>query len=187
MSIKRSPDYKGKLDRHRSTQHLLAGACANYLSDKYASASSTSPSPIPIVARDPSYNLKDLHLLSRMSPPITIVSNPYQYLSITPNSLLIVIGIPTFIPIHEIAADICFPGGPAAIICNEIWEHPWHKDGQMTCLDQRTPRVDRMLNQYDVQWLGKDLEHDGTAISKFEEDVNNWAQDQFLYARRENF
>jgi hypothetical protein len=36
--------------------------------------------------------------------------------------------MPTFVPFYEIIADICFPSGPAAIICNEIYEYSSQKE-----------------------------------------------------------
>jgi hypothetical protein len=184
-SSERKITSKGGMNYRSTSQHLLACSCADYLSNRYAKSSSSSPSPIPILARDPSYKLKDMKIFSHLCPPITVVSDPYEYLSITPNTLVIAISLPVFVPIHEIAADVCFPSGPAAILCNEIFEFPWHKHGLMASLDQRTPRVSKMLEKYDKQWLGKGLEGPAALGSEYETAINGWAQDQFLYARKE--
>jgi hypothetical protein len=176
---------RGEMDYYAASQHILACSCANYLSRRYADSSSSPPSPIPIVARDPAYEIKDMHVLSRLSPPITIVSDPYQYLAITPNTLVIAIGFPVYVPVYEIAADVCFPSGPAAIICAEIFEHTGHKDGLMAYLDPRAPRVSKMLAKYDTQWLGKELEDPDDQESEYEEAINDSAEDLFLYARKE--
>jgi hypothetical protein len=176
-----------KLDGRHATQHLLACTISTYLSQRYASSSRSSSLPpsasnIPIISRDPAYTLKDIHLLSRLIPPITVVSDPYQYLSITPNTLFISISVPFFVPVHEIVADLCSPTGPAAILCKEVFEHPWHKNGLVVALDQRTPRVGRMLEKFDVQWLGRGVggeEWDGKEI------LDGWAEHQFWYARKE--
>ncbi|CAO2650145.1 Nn.00g014370.m01.CDS01 [Neocucurbitaria sp. VM-36] len=181
---------KGKMSARRCTQHLLACMISAYLSQRYrtttsssSTLSSPSPTPIPIVAYDPIYDLKDIHILSHLSSPITVVSDPYHYLSITPSSLIIAIGVPIFVPIHEIAADLCWPSGPTGMLCNEIYEHSWHEEGKMVCLDQRTPRVGRMLGLYDAEWLGCEaVDAEGCAGRK--DEVWEWAQDMFWYASK---
>jgi hypothetical protein len=111
-----------KLNSRHALQHILACSISSYLS-------SSSPA-IPIFAHDPDYKLTDMHVFSHLSPPIIVLSDPYHYLEITPSTLLICISIPAFIPVFEITADICHPSGPAAILSNEIYEFPWHKEGK---------------------------------------------------------
>ncbi|KAF1848948.1 uncharacterized protein K460DRAFT_375720 [Cucurbitaria berberidis CBS 394.84] len=180
-------NYAETVSDRRCTQHLLACAISKYLSQRYYASSAPSPSsqtPIPIVAHDPSYNFNALSILSRLSPPITIVSDPHQYLSITPSTLIIAIGIPVFVPIYEIAADICFPSGPAALLCYEIWEHPWHKQGKTMGLDQWTPRVGKMLELYAAEWLGSEAVDADPEVAG-ENAIHAWAQNLFWYARKE--
>jgi hypothetical protein len=69
---------------------------------------------------------------------------------------------PAFIPIQEIIADSLFPSGPAAMFSNEIVKHPWHEEGKNTSMNQRVPRVAKMLELYeDPLWFGGDLGHSG--------------------------
>ena len=91
------------------------------------------------------------NLLGHMSAPITVVSQPYQYLSITPRTLVMCIGPPGFVPIYEIIADSLFPSGPAAIICNTqvLMEYSWHAKCLGSPMDQRVPRVAKILELYD--------------------------------------
>jgi hypothetical protein len=51
-------------------------------------------------------------------------------------------------------ADLLYPSGPAALLCHELFEQPWHLEGKNACMDQRVPRVAKMLEQYEVDWLG---------------------------------
>ncbi|KAF2133851.1 hypothetical protein P153DRAFT_281454, partial [Dothidotthia symphoricarpi CBS 119687] len=135
-------------------QHHMVCATAKFLSQHYASFSpSVAAKFILIVAFDPCYTLEDAHILSKLSTPITVVSQPYQYLSVTPNTLVLCFHAPGFEPIYEIIADLLFPAGPAAMLCNMIVEHSWHKEGKMSVIDQRVPRVGKMLEQYDSVWL----------------------------------
>ena len=160
-----------------STQHLLACFASKYLSQRYAEASGDTPS-IPILARDPAYKFEDVRLLSHLEPPITVVSDPYQYLAITPSTLIIAIYAPVFVPFLDIAADICFPSGPAAILCHEVANHPWHKDGLVATLDPWTPRVGRMLEGMDVVWLNGE---EG-AQNRVDQE---WGRNLHWYARKE--
>jgi hypothetical protein len=50
-------------------------------------------------------------------------------------------------------ADLLYPSGPAALLCHELFEQPWHLEGKNACMDQRVPRVAKMLEQYEVDWL----------------------------------
>ena len=195
-----------KLSRESCTQHLLACAIANHLSQRYRAISklSSPPTDIPIYAYDPDYTLPALRVLSHLSPPITVVSDPHHYLSITPSTLVIAICAPVWVPIYEIAADLCSPSGPAALLCNEIYTHPWHAEGKIMKLDQWAPRVGRMLDLYEKQWLGAEFVGDGEEEESEEEEseeeeneeeekheqwrdqgMGGWEQDMFWYARRE--
>jgi hypothetical protein len=179
-----------KEEFHRSaSQHVFACAIANYLSRRYAAASSvdTTPTPIPIVARDPSYALQDMIALSHRNPPITVVSEPYQYLSITSSTLLMSLYQPSFVPVFQVAADMTFPTSPAAIISTEILSHPWHKEGKMAGLDGWTPRVGRMLDQMGGTWLGVDGEAASPSVvyDNEESDIAHWGNDLVFYARKE--
>ena len=100
---------EGRKEDTSATQHVLACTISTYLSQRYAATSTTSstPTPIPIVARDPAYKLEDMVMLSQCDPPITVVSEPYQYLSITPSTPLISLYQPVFVPVFQVAADIC--------------------------------------------------------------------------------
>jgi hypothetical protein len=72
---------------------------------------------------------------------------------------------PAFISIQEIIADSLFPSGPAAMFSNEIVKHPWHEEGKNTSMNQRVPRVAKMLALYeDPLWFGGDLGHSGLTM-----------------------
>jgi hypothetical protein len=97
------------------------------------------------VALDPAYTLDDMVILSLTKPLIDVVSEPYQYLSISLSTLLLSLYQPTFLPVFQNAADLTFPTAPVAIITVEILSHPWHKEGKVVRLDSWTPRVGRMV------------------------------------------
>jgi hypothetical protein len=64
---------------------------------------------------------------------------------------------PGFVPIYEIIADSLFPSGPAAILCNEqvLMECSWDAKGLGSPMDQRVPRMAKMLELYDdPEFLG---------------------------------
>ncbi|KAF2832616.1 hypothetical protein CC86DRAFT_452075 [Ophiobolus disseminans] len=92
--------------------------------------------------------MRDMRLLSALSQPITIVSDPYHFLSITPHTLVMPINAPGYVPVHEIMADSLFPSGPAVMLYNEIMEQPWHKEGMNVLNEARRPRVAKMLKLY---------------------------------------
>ncbi|RMZ67532.1 Sensitivity To Red Light Reduced-like SRR1 [Pyrenophora seminiperda CCB06] len=142
-----------ELQLRTTTQHLLACFTSRHLSQRHAEASGDALT-IPILARDPAYTFEDVRLLSHLEPPITVVSEPYQYLTMTPSTLIIAINPPVFVPYLEMAADLCFPSGPAAMLSYEILDHPWQKDGMATALDPWTPRVGRMLEGMNSVWMG---------------------------------
>jgi hypothetical protein len=106
------------LDRY--TQHALASLISRFLSTHYASG--TMPTPISVIAHDPDYTPDDAHVLDLLDPPIDVVSSPHHFLAITPHTLVICIFLPNFVPYFEVIADLCFPGGPAAMLCNEVVE-----------------------------------------------------------------
>jgi len=176
-----------------ATQHVLACAISTYLSQRYAATSSatSTPTPIPIVARDPAYELEDMVMLFQCNPPITVVSEPYQYLSITPSTLLISLYQPAFVPVFQVAADMCFPRSPAAIITAEIMSHPWHKEGKIMALDTWTPRVGRMLECMSATWLGREFADDCPSPDgdgRFEKScdlIDDWGKNLTFYARKE--
>lgn len=166
-------DQPGKLLPRRCEQHLMASAIATFLQKHYA-----AESPVPIVAYDPTYDIEALRVLSSLPAPIMVVSQPYQYLSVTQNSLVICIGAPSFIPVFEIIADSLFPCGPLAMFCNELWEQPWHARGQNTVLEHRVPRVGKMLELYDDPlWLGEGVDR--------RDAVSGWLWSVVWYARKE--
>jgi len=177
VALGRHEDSKEGVSFRASTQHLLACFASKYLSQRYAGASGVTPS-IPILARDPAYTFEDVRLLSHLEPPITVVSDPYQYLAITPSTLIIAICAPVLVPFLDIAADICFPPGPAAILSHEIANHPWHKDGLVVTFELWTPRVGRMLEGMDVVWLNGE---DG-AQNRVDQE---WGKNLHWYARKE--
>ncbi|KAI4646446.1 uncharacterized protein J4E79_010508 [Alternaria viburni] len=184
---------EGRKDDTSATQHLLACAISTYLSQRYATTSSatSTPTPIPIVARDPAYKREDMIMLSQCNPPITVVSEPYQYLSITPSTLLISLYQPAFVPVFQVAADMCFPISPAAIITAEILSHPWHKEGKIMALDTWTPRVGRMLECMNATWLGREFADDCLSPDdegRFENAgdlIDDWGKNLTFYARKE--
>lgn len=182
------PDEDELLSQRHSSQHLLACAISRHLSQHYASTDSPA-ADIPIIAYDPSYTLRSLDLLSRLSPPIDIVSSPHHFLSITPNTLIVMFCMPCFDPFHEIVADACFPSGPAAILSNEVWNHSWHEDGMAAYFEQWTPRVGRMLERYDKKWVGSvwDEAEMWKWVEKTMDNIRmwNWIGLAHLYARKE--
>lgn len=185
---------EGREESDRSaSQHMLACAISTYLSQRYAATSSptSTPTPIPIVARDPSYKIEDMVLLSQCNPPITVVSEPYQYLSITTSTLFMSLYPPSFIPVLQVAADMTFPTSPAAIIATEVLSHPWHIDGKIHALDTWTPRVGRMLECMDATWLGREFADDCPSPDgdgRFEDPchlIDDWGKNLVFYARKE--
>jgi hypothetical protein len=124
----------------------MAGAIVKFLQEQ-----DSSISKIPIVVFDPEYKMNSMNLLAHMSALITVVSQPYQYLITTPSTLVMCIYPPAFIPIYETFADSLFPSGPAATLCNTaiLMEHPWHAKGLRVTLEQRVPRVAKVLELYD--------------------------------------
>lgn len=115
-----------------ATQHTFACAVSNYLSQRYATKSSTDATPcsVPIVAQDPSYFSEDALVLSYFKPSMSVVAEPYQYLTI-PSTLVISLYPLTDLPIYKIVADITFPMGTVAMVCADILSHPWHKEGKI--------------------------------------------------------
>ena len=186
---------EGRKEDTPATQHVLACAISTYLSQRYAANSTTTstltPIPIPIVARDTAYKREDMVMLSQCNPPITVVSEPYQYLSITPSTLLVSLYQPAFVPVFQVAADMCFPTSPAAIITAEILSHPWHKEGKIMALDTWTPRVGRMLECMHATWLGREFADDsplpdGDGRFKNAGDlIDDWGKNLTFYARKE--
>jgi hypothetical protein len=144
-----NPYWNTSLKENTCGQHLLAWAIAGAVAEHKESTAS-----IPIVAFDPDYDIAACHLLAHLRHPIHIVSSPYKYLSMTPNTLVICIGIPVFTLAYEIMADSLFPSGPAALICIEFPEQPWHVPGLTSLCDPLVPRVAKMLEQYEVGWVG---------------------------------
>jgi len=130
-------------------EHILACAIADCLAEHNDSAST-----IPILAFDPEYDVEACRLLAHLPHPIHVVSSPYEYLSITPNTLVICLGIPLYVPAYEIMADLLFPSGPAALMCIELQHKPWHAKGLNSQWDPLVPRVAKMLEHYEVDWLG---------------------------------
>jgi hypothetical protein len=166
-------DQFDKLCPRTCEQHLMASAVSTFLPQYYA-----SDAPIPIVAYDPAYNVEALRVLSDLPSPITVVSQPYQYLSMSPNSLVFCVGVPSFTPVIEIVADLMFPSGPLAMLCNELWEQPWHAQGQNTVLEHRVPRVSKMLDLYDEPlWHGESVDRSDVE--------SGWLWSMVWYARKE--
>ncbi|KAF2871504.1 hypothetical protein BDV95DRAFT_606943 [Massariosphaeria phaeospora] len=130
-----------------SHQHLVACSIANHLTAMYHQAGEI-PDPIEILAHDPDYSERDAGLLAQLNPPIHVVSDPYHFLSITENTLVMVICMPMFVPWLDIIVD-ALPNGPAALLCNTVWDFPWHKEGVVHHLDVWTPRIGAMLDMYD--------------------------------------
>lgn len=130
-------------------EHLLACTIADCLAEHYESTST-----IPILAFDPEYDMEACRLLAHLPHPTHVVSSPYEYLSITPNTLVICLGIPLYVPAYEIMADLLFASGPAALMCIELQHKPWHAKGLNSRWDPRVPRVAKMLEQNEVDWLG---------------------------------
>jgi len=184
---------EGRKEDTSATQHVLACTISTYLSQRYAASSTTSstPTPIPIVARDTAYKREDMVMLSQCNPPITVVSEPYQYLSIAPSTLLLSLYQPAFLPVFQVAADMCFPTSPAAIITAEIMSHPWHKEGKIMALDTWTPRVGRMLECMNATWLGREFADDcptPDGEGRFENScdlIDDWGKGLTFYARKE--
>jgi hypothetical protein len=166
-------DQLDKLCPRTCEQHLMASPISTFLQQHYG-----SDAPIPIVAYDPAYNVEALRVLSDLPIPITVVSQPHQYPSMSPNSLVFCIGVPSFTPVFEIIADLIFPSGPLAMLCNELWKHPWHAQGQNIVLEHRVPRVSKMLDRYhDLIWLGESVDRS---------DVDSgWLWSMVWYARKE--
>jgi len=175
-----SPGKEKELVERRISQHLFACAISNFLSEHYASTD-TQPAErrsIPIVAFDPLYTLRSMHMLSHLSPSISVVSSPHHFLSITRSSLVLTIHMPAFVAFHEVIADLCYPSGPAAIINMEVLKYPWHEQGIITHLDQWTPRVGEMLDGYDHPWIGH-------AVAPEEKSPGtHWMEKLHLYARK---
>jgi hypothetical protein len=147
-------DQRDKLCPRTCEQHLMVSAISKFLQQHYA-----SDVPIPIVAYDPEYNVEALRILSDVPSPITVVSQPYQYLSISPNSLVFCVGVPSFTPVFEIIADSMFPSRPLGMLCNELREQPWHAQCQNTAFEHRVPRVSKMWVLYDEPlWLGESVD-----------------------------
>jgi hypothetical protein len=168
-----------ELNLRRMSQHLFACAISNFLSQRYANTSPGSKKrEIPIISYDPGYELSSMHMLSRLSPPIDIVSSPHHFLSVTPNTLVLMIAMPAFVSFPEVIADVLFPGGPAAMICNEIFEYPFHAKGLNIRLDQWTPRVGRMLEKCEHSWLGH-------AWNVTDSKHMQWMEGMHLYARHQ--
>ncbi|KAF1972638.1 hypothetical protein BU23DRAFT_568845 [Bimuria novae-zelandiae CBS 107.79] len=161
-------------------QHLVASSIAKFLGEKY-SETNEQAEPLQIVAYDPVYTKLDLHILSQLPQPITIVSDPHHYLAITPDSLVVTrvslllptlvmcLYCPCWIPIYEIVADMHYPSDPAAWIRAEhvdIGGKKSHEAGLVNPWDNWTPRVGDMFELYDKMDL-EDLdgweEHDVTA------------------------
>ncbi|KAH3909880.1 hypothetical protein HBH56_153480 [Parastagonospora nodorum] len=130
-------------------QFLLAWAIAGAVAEHKESTAA-----IPIVVFGPDYDIAACHLLAYLPHLIHISSSPYKYLSMMPNTLVICIGIPVFTPAYEIMADCLFPSGPAALMCIELPEQPWHVQGLISLCDPLVPRVAKILEQYEVGWLG---------------------------------
>ncbi|KAI8930881.1 hypothetical protein NX059_011898 [Plenodomus lindquistii] len=169
----------GKVQVASFMQHLLALSISNHLAIRYEEESpSDVPHPdIPIVAFDPRYTLQDVSILGNIDPPVTVVTEPHQYLAITPSTLVLCINWPLFVPVLEVCADVCFPSGPAAFIINEIVEYPWHKEGLYDIMEARTPRVSKMLEAYDGRWIAEEAM---TYPPGF-----RWCEGLFCYSRRE--
>ncbi|KAF2249719.1 hypothetical protein BU26DRAFT_563616 [Trematosphaeria pertusa] len=144
--------------RERAHQHLLAGCIARFLRSQYAAKDPNAPA-IDVYAYDPDYTPKDMVAFEHFPLPITMLSDPHHYLAITPHTLVISASCPAFVPNHEIIADLLYPSGPAAILSNEVWAHPWHKEEKVALLDVWTPRVGKMMEMYeqeDMERLGWD-------------------------------
>lgn len=169
-------DFENGLSPNSCGQNLVACCIAEYLESLYNDSKS-----IPIIACDPEYSVADIKLLSSLSHPISVVSDPQHYLSITPNSLVMCISIPAFVPVWEIVADSLFPSGPTAMLCNELFSHPWHEYGQIGPFEQKPPRVAKMLELYhEPLWLGGEVGGDQDIDS-----VIRWFRFPVWYARKQ--
>ena len=176
-----------ELSLRSASQHLLATLISRFLSKHYAEAKSPTSSnepkvPIPIVAFDPKYGIQSHNILSRLDPPIDVVSDPCHMLSVTPNTLFMCVHLPNDIPFWEIIAGICFPSGPAAMLCNEIHKFSWHEEGLIQHIDSWTPRVGCMLDKFDKTWLGAACNGVHRVVDG--EDSSKWMVVMYLYARK---
>jgi hypothetical protein len=72
--------------------------------------------------------LPEHYALTHVTPPISLVSSPHHFFSITANSLVVSLYMPMFNPFMEVVRDLCFPGGPAAFLILEVPE-----DGGLRC------------------------------------------------------
>lgn len=169
------------LNRRTATQHLFACATSLFLRHQYRPTTSSCPWP-SIVAYDPAYTLSDAIVLSRLVPPIEVVSDPYHYLSITPNTLVISICCPNSVPAFEIIADLLSPGGPAAILTNDLVERSWHKDGKLHSFDTRTPRVNKMMELFEEKPLAGMME--GLVSDNEESDWIEWIAGSSWWVRK---
>ncbi|KAF9728811.1 hypothetical protein PMIN01_13191 [Paraphaeosphaeria minitans] len=57
--------------------------------------------PLEIVAYDPAYTTSDLQFLAQLPQPITIVSDPHHYLAITPETRVVCISHPVYVPVFR--------------------------------------------------------------------------------------
>lgn len=144
-----NPFGMGEQERYKSSMNQHLFACA--LSLAFAKHTGASR-PIPIVAFDPIYSRHAMHILSHLHPPIDVVSDPYHYLALTPNSVVISLYMTYWVSAYNVLADLC-PQGPVMMFTNEIDHYPWHSRGMIALRDRYLPRNLGWVQQYHAQWL----------------------------------
>jgi hypothetical protein len=161
-------------------QHTLASFMAQYLQNCYAEADGKTYNEIEICAFDPVYQYADVVAFEHFSPPIHVVSDPYHYLAINEHTLVYTAYCPTSVPLLQIAADICYPSGPAAFLTNEVWDDlEWFKENKVHDLDVWTPRIGKMMQMYQKDPMDSSM--------KPEEDwCRQWLVDLVLYVREDD-
>ncbi|KAL1610071.1 hypothetical protein SLS60_001736 [Paraconiothyrium brasiliense] len=169
-------------DHHPFYQHLLACSIAKFLGETFPHPDN-STGALQIVAHDPAYTKADLQFLSQLPQPISIVSDPHHYLTITPETLVVGIHVPA--PVHEIVADMLYPSGPAAWLCGKIQgDQDWHKEGRLWEYDSWTPRVGEMMALYEMINL-RDLGWTDSQLDPWcTRDGWSWLAQQVLYLRK---
>lgn len=142
-------------------QRVFTSMLSRFLREQYIKKQNFDSPVIKICAYDPSYQQKDLVMLEKFFPPISVLSNPYHFLAIDEHTLVLCAFCPAYANNFELTADVPYPSGPAALITNEIWDDmPWFAEQKLYLLDVWTPRVGEMLAQYtkedlyELGWVG---------------------------------
>ncbi|KAF2707882.1 hypothetical protein K504DRAFT_535484 [Pleomassaria siparia CBS 279.74] len=174
-----------KLGRNRRThQHIVASHISAFLQNLYGQEDT-----IPIIAHDPKYTAQDGAILSHLSPPVHIVSDPEHYRAITSNSLILSVHMPSFIGHYDIIADLTSPLGPAAIICdNPRIQERNYAGFAHDIFDVGTPRVLTMFDKFDKEtWacLEKGKIQGMTECQREDDVAQSWLASMELYTRTE--